>query len=109
MNVFIELEKAKIHYDRFVPLLGHSITITDKMTGKKEVEKVYVDGDQWGKRGESWWSTYRWQLEAFVDMVKSKENGTNYSGPCMSLEESEKLMEVIDSVYDKAGLPRRGT
>lgn len=108
MNIFIELEKARIQYDRFIPSFGHSIIITDKVSGEKQVEKMYVDGDQWVKRGEPWWTTYRYQLEAFVDMVKAEENGASYSGPWMSLKESEKLMEVIDSVYDKAGLPRRG-
>lgn len=108
MNIFIELEKAKIQFNNFVPNLGHSITITDKASGNKKVEKAFVDGDQWGNRGESWWTTYRWQLEAFVDMVRATEAGSSYSGPWMSLEESEKLMEVIDAVYDKAGLPRRG-
>lgn len=105
----IELEKAKIEFDKFVlPTLGHSITITEKDSGKKQVENLYVDGPQWGTRGKPWWTTYRYQLEAFVDMVRAKDTGTDYSGPWMSLDESEKLMEVIDSVYDKAGLPRRG-
>lgn len=110
----IELEQAKIHFDPFVvPTYGHSITITEKdsngqLTGTKHTEKCYVDGPQWGKRGEPWWTTYRYQLEAFIDMVRASESGKKYEGPWMSLEESEKVMELIDAVYDKAGLPRRG-
>ena len=106
----IELEKAKIDFDGFViPTFGHSITVTEKDGGKKSTEKLYTDGPQWMQRGQPWWTTYRYQLEAFVDGVKAKEAGKVYEGPWMSLEESEKLMEVIDAVYDKAGLPRRGT
>lgn len=52
--------------------------------------------------------TVRYQLEAFVDMIRAKESGRTYTGPWMSLEESEKIMHIIDAVYDKAGLPRRG-
>ena len=113
-HVIIELEKARIHFDNFVvPTYTHSIAITEKdakgrLTGKKHVEKVWTDGPQWGTRGEAWWTTYRYQLEVFIDMVRAQERGEGYNGPTMSLEESEKVMEVIDAVYDKAGLPRRG-
>lgn len=112
--VTVELEKAQIHFDNFVvPSYTHSITITEKdnngrLTGKKHTEKCFKDGPQWGARGESWWTTYRWQLEAFIDMVRAKESGQAYGGPWMSLEESEKVMELIDGAYDNAGLPRRG-
>ena len=112
--VTIELEKARIHFDNFVvPTYTHSITITEKdekgnLTGKKHVEKCWTNGPQWGNRGEAWWTTYRYQLEVFVDMVRAKESGQEYKGPSMSLEESEKVMELIDAVYDKAGLTRRG-
>lgn len=106
----IELEKATIRFDPFVaPYMGHSITITEKDSGKKQVEKTYVNGPQWGARGQEWWTTYRYQLEAFVDTIQAKAAGKEYTGPWMSLKESEKLMEVIDGVYDKAGLPKRGT
>ena len=113
--VTIELEKAKIEFDNFaIPSYGHSIAITEKddkgkLTGRKQTQKCYVDGPQWGTRGEDWWTTYRWQLESFVGMVRAKEGGIEYKGPWMALEESEKLMELIDAVYEKAGLPRRGT
>ena len=112
--VHIELEKARIEFDNFVvPTYMHSITIKEKdqsgkLTSRKHTEKLYTNGPQWGTRGEAWWTTYRWQLEAFVDAVRAKERGDAYKGPWMSLEESEKVMELIDVVYDKAGLLRRG-
>ena len=101
----ITLEHAQIVFVNFVlPTYGHSIKITDKRTGEKTVETVYTDGPQWVKRGESWWTTYRYQLETFVDACKGREAKT-----WMSLDESVALMGVIDEVYDKAGLKRRGT
>ena len=112
--VTIELEKARIEFNNFVvPTYTHSITITEKddkghLTSQKQTEKCYVDGPQWGTRGEDWWTTYRYQLEAFSNMVRAKEAGKEYQGPWMDLRESEKVMELIDAVYDKAGLPRRG-
>lgn len=112
--ITIELEKARIQFENFVvPPYTHSITITEKdsngkLTGKKHTEKCFTGGPQWGSRGEAWWTTYRWQLEAFVDRVRAKESGQEYQGPWMDLKESEKVMELIDAVYDKAGLPRRG-
>ena len=109
-QVNIELEKARIKFDGFViPTFGHTITITDKGSGQKSTEKLFVDGPQWKSRGQPWWTTYRYQLEAFVESVKAKEAGKEYQGPWMKLSESEKIMELIDAVYDHAGLPERGT
>jgi hypothetical protein len=110
----IELEKARIEFEGFVvPSFSHAIKVVEKdnngkLKGKKHTETAYVDGPQWQRRGEVWWTTYQYQLEAFVDMVKAKESGTEYKGPWVSLGESEKLMEIIDAVYEKAGLPLRG-
>ena len=110
----VDLEKAKIEFGNFViPSYGHNITIIEKddngnLTGRKHTETCYIDGPQWGTRGRPWWTTYRYQLEAFVSMIEAKRAGTEYHGPGMNLEESERLMELIDLVYDKAGLPRRG-
>lgn len=108
-KVVVETEKASIEYDGFiVPSFGHAITITDKTSGKKRVEKRWVGGPEWGRRGERWWTTYRYQMEAFMQAIRANESGEEYAGPWVTLTESEKVMEVIDAVYDKAGMPRRG-
>lgn len=115
MKAVVELERAQLVFSNFAtPHMGHSITVTEKnaageLTGKTNKEKCYEGGPLWKERGQPWWSTYRYQLEAFVDAVRAKEAGKEYDGPWMTLGESEKLMEVIDGVYAKAGLPRRGT
>lgn len=113
----VELTKARLHLDNFVgPYISHSVTITHKdangkLTGKKESLSAYKGGSHWGERGQKWWTTYRYQLEAFVDMIRATEAG-NKDGKgavaCwVNLDESKGVLELIDGVYDKAGLPRR--
>lgn len=118
--VIIELEKARIHFDNFAgPWVRHSITLSEKdqdgkLSGKKKVMKCYKGGPQWGDRGEDWWTTYRYQLETFCNRVKAVDGAPSDNpasdalGPWLSLEESAKVMSVIDTIYEKAGLPKRG-
>ena len=93
-----------------LPHLYHYVTITDKKTGKAETFKHYRATDsgiptKWGSRGEAWWSTYRYQLEAFVDKVRGRE-----PVHWVSNEDSIDQMQTIDMVYEKSGLgKRRGT
>ena len=114
-TLLIELEGAQIAFPAFVgPFISHTITITEKdsdgaLTKNKHMEQCYVGGPQWGDRvGARFWTTYRYQLEAFVNMIKAKESGEEYRGPDVSLDDSIKLIELIDSVYQKADLPKRG-
>lgn len=108
-GLVIETEQAKIELSNFVaPAYRHRVTVTEKGSGKKETTSYYKGGPIWKGTGEDWWTTYRWQLQAFTDAVRAKDAGRPYEGAWMSLDESEKLMEMIDAVYDKAGLPRRG-
>jgi len=55
-----------------------------------------------GKGGQSYWSTYRYQLEAFVSKLQGKEPAYWVTG-----EESINQMKTIDAIYKKAGLPVR--
>ena len=57
------------------------------------------------RKGEEWWSSYRYQLEAFVDKVKGREG----SGVWVDGEDSIRQMEMIDGCYRTAGLPIRET
>ena len=89
------------------------------------MRKCYKGGPIWGNAidnengkekevGEEWWTTYRYQLEAFVRMVRDVDRKgkaqaeKEYKGPWMTMEESVKIMEVIDDVVEKARLPKRG-
>jgi hypothetical protein len=81
----------------------HKITVHSKETGQRHTQKHYSFGPHWGPRSEPWWSTYRYQLEAFISKVRG-EDPNHWIG----LEESVATMETIDRVYVNAGLPKRG-
>ena len=78
---------------------------------KNRVIKQFKGGPLWDQElgdqrgGEECFSNYRWQLEAFVQKI---EKGEMYKGPWVSLEESIRVLEMIDKTYEKVGLPLRG-
>lgn len=79
---------------------------TVKAEKKVEYKKFY----NWataseGRKGEEWWSTYRFQLEEFVNRVKRRPG----SGVWVDPDDSIRQMELIDATYIKAGLPLRPT
>ncbi|KAJ6581833.1 hypothetical protein B0H19DRAFT_518190 [Mycena capillaripes] len=97
MNAVIKCEKGEIKVMNYImPTFYHSITVTKE--GKSRVEKAYTFPDL----GEPWWTTYRYQLEAFVNKVKGR---TPHAW--ITKEDSIKNMEVIESVYAKTGLGSR--
>jgi len=89
----VEGEIGSLEMFNFVlPTLYHSITVKIK-GGHTRVEKIYkgVEG-----KGEEWWTTYRFQLEALVDRVRGRE-------PEVWLEKQDSVdnMEWIEKVYEK--------
>ncbi|KAK4926977.1 hypothetical protein LTR49_006134 [Elasticomyces elasticus] len=105
--IVIELQKATIQFPNFpAPWLSSNITVTSKTTGEVTKHTAYKDGPQWGTRGEEWWTTYRYQLEAFVDKVRAVQSGSSVpeGSPWVGMEESEAVMGIVDAVYEKAGL-----
>ncbi|KAH7079127.1 hypothetical protein BKA63DRAFT_409525 [Paraphoma chrysanthemicola] len=72
-----------------------------------ESKKAYVwpEGQGGDVKGEDFWSTYRYMLEAFVDGVKGRKG----SGVWLDGEESIRQMEAIDETYLKAGMALRPT
>ncbi|KAI0822503.1 NAD binding oxidoreductase [Trametes gibbosa] len=102
-SIEIETEHATIYFYNFMmPHLYHYIQIHDKRTGATHTEKYYTGGPLWGARGESWWSTYRYQLEAFVDKVRGRA-----PAHWVTLESSVAQMETIDAIYEMTGLGKR--
>jgi len=102
-SIEIETERATFYYYNFMmPHLYHYISITDKRTGKTTYQKFYLDGSPSSMMGQPWWSTYRWQLEAFVDKFRGREPFHWVTG-----QSSIDQMTTIDMVYEKAGLPLR--
>ena len=70
----------------------------DKQWTEKSYFKQY-DGDS----GDASWTTYRHQLEQFVNRVRGRQG----SGVWIDGEDSISQMETIDGAYEKAGLPLR--
>ncbi|KAH0582811.1 hypothetical protein H2248_010719 [Termitomyces sp. 'cryptogamus'] len=101
VNATITLEGGEIEIYNFVmPTLYHSIKVTTKDANKKiktTVEKVYTfaDGKMEGK-GEAWWTTYRFQLEAFVDRIKGRTPQT-----WVDKDDSIANMHWIEQIYAK--------
>ncbi|KAF8526948.1 hypothetical protein BU17DRAFT_40280, partial [Hysterangium stoloniferum] len=67
--VYIKLEGGEIDFTNFaLPHLWHSIKVRPR-DGKARIEKMYKRPDG---SGEEWWSSYRYQLEAFVEKIRSR-------------------------------------
>ena len=86
-------------YNYLAPVLYHWIRVRVQDPNRKgkvneRVEKVYKFGD--GSKGEDWWTTYRYQLEAFVDKVKGRTPRT-----WISKEDSVENLEWIEKIYEK--------
>ncbi|EGD96289.1 NAD binding Rossmann fold oxidoreductase [Trichophyton tonsurans CBS 112818] len=109
-SIEVETDVAIIYfYNAMMPHIYHYISITDKRTGMTEYKTQNSGGPLWdgrwttgGKGGKSRWSTYRWQLEAFVEKVRGKEPIC-----CISNDDTIYHAECIDRIYTEAGMPVR--
>ena len=82
-------------------VLRHTI---DGHIDKQWTEKTYVKEYEYsGNSGDASWSTYRHQLEQFVNKVRRRTG----SGVWIDGEDSVRQMEMIDRAYEKAGMPVR--
>jgi len=99
----VTCEGGTVQLDNYVmPTVWHTLTVSPN-DGKKRIEKVYKFAEGKGK-GEDWWTTYRYQLEAFVDAVKGRTPQT-----WISADDSVSTIKWVDEVYKKSGLGRRPT
>lgn len=97
VRVVVDCEIGSINMFNFVmPTLYHSITVKIR-GGHTRVEKVYQGG-----KGEEWWTTWRFQLEALVDRLRGRETDT-----WLSKEDSVAVMELVEKVYNKSGMGSR--
>ncbi|KAK2467342.1 hypothetical protein APHAL10511_000577 [Amanita phalloides] len=104
-SIFVDTERAEVYfYNAILPHTYHYIAVKDKSTGHMTYESIYKGGPLWKERGESHWSTFRYQLEAVVDKLRGREPVWWVSG-----EDSIAQMETIDSLYKKSGLSLRST
>lgn len=102
-TIEVETELANVTFFNFMmPHLYHYIAIKDKASGRTTYEKHYKGSTRTGSQGEEYWSTYRWQLENFVDKLRGREPKA-----WVTNQSSIDQMIAIDMVYEKAGLPLR--
>lgn len=91
ISAVVKCENGEVELFNFVaPAMYHWIKVKGNGKAKTRVEKVYrFDG---GKE----WSTYRYQLEAFVDQLKGRKPQT-----WITKEDSVANMEWIEKIYEK--------
>lgn len=104
-SIRVETDLAEVYfYNAVLPHAYHYIAITIKETGKTTYERMYKGGPLWKDRGEAFWSTYRYQLEAFVDKLRGRH-------PVWWIENEGSIaqMKTVDAIYIESGLPLRPT
>ncbi|KAH7039937.1 uncharacterized protein B0I36DRAFT_426507 [Microdochium trichocladiopsis] len=72
---------------------------------KSQTVRAYTFEDAGrGQRGDASWTTYRYQLEQFVNKVRGRRPGQWFSA-----QDSLEVMRMLDMAYVTAGLPLRPT
>ncbi|KAL6713944.1 hypothetical protein ACLMJK_008438 [Lecanora helva] len=107
----VSTTKAVIMWNPLGPSVWHRIDViedhVERHVGKKRIEKHWTERSYFkqyeGFSGDASWTTYRHQLEQFVNKIRGREG----SGIWIDGEDSIKQMEMIDSAYRKAGMPVR--
>jgi hypothetical protein len=108
-------------YNFLIPSIYHRIDVRDThiiKSGDGKIVKTWIDSKLiknyvWdfeaqkdlAGTGELTWSSYRYELEEFVNRIRKRPG----NGVWFDAENSIKQMKVIDGVYTKMGLPLRPT
>lgn len=105
-------------WNPLIPTFYHRIDISDEHTLRRGYQVMkrwnetsyktaynWPEGDKRAAVYKDWWTTYRCQLEEFVNRIKGREG----SGVWVDRAESIAQMEAIDRTYEKAGLETRPT
>ncbi|KAI4091863.1 MAG: hypothetical protein LQ344_003820 [Seirophora lacunosa] len=104
------VQKTIFMWNFVMPFFWHRIDVQEShsVRGKAEgtIVKEWVETsflkEYRGKVGTDSWTTYRHQLEEFVNQIRRRPVGAWIDG-----SDSIKQMEMIDGAYEKAGLPVR--
>ena len=110
-----ELEVATtrtvVMWDALFPSIWHRIDIIEDHVERRAKDWRIVK--QWtekthfkqyeGDSGDASWTTYRHQLEQFVNKIRERQG----SGVWIDSKDSIRQMEMIDGAYEKAGMPKR--
>ncbi|KAJ7064812.1 NAD(P)-binding protein [Mycena amicta] len=100
LSATVECARGKVEIFNFlVPHFYHYITVSP--TGKPHrVEKAYSFNG--AAKGEDWWTTYRYQLEAFVDKVQGLTPQT-----WIDANDTIANMKWVEAIYAKDGFGSR--
>ncbi|KAJ7621509.1 NAD(P)-binding protein [Mycena polygramma] len=100
LSATVQCEGGTLEIFNFlVPHYYHSITVSP--SGKpRRVEKAY--SFKGAAKGEDWWTTYRYQLEAFVDKIQGR-------APQTWVEPNDTIdnMKWVEAIYAKDGFGSR--
>jgi hypothetical protein len=100
MRSVVTCERGEVEFYGYI-MAGfyHRIRVTTKDENGNKIKvqyyKAYTFQDGEGK-GEEWWSTYRYQLEAFIDKLKGRTPQT-----WITPEDSIENIKWIEEVYAK--------
>ncbi|RAO67707.1 uncharacterized protein BHQ10_003719 [Talaromyces amestolkiae] len=110
------MQRTVTLYNHIAPVIYHSIVVEDqhsirrngtttvKSWGNKTTIKAYDWADKSdGHPGGTSWSTYRYQLEEFVNRVRGRKG----TGVWVEHQSSIDQMDVLDEMYKKGGLKIR--
>ncbi|RAL11053.1 Gfo/Idh/MocA family protein [Aspergillus homomorphus CBS 101889] len=103
-------------WNMILPTVYHRIDVQDRHTlyrngalSKAWTEVQYLKAYNWpDARAETyrdWWTTWRCQLEEFVNRIRKRKG----SGVWIDAAESIRQMEAVDQTYRRAGLKVRPT
>ncbi|KAJ7702977.1 hypothetical protein B0H17DRAFT_1157125 [Mycena rosella] len=101
LTATVQCEGGTVQIFNFlIPSYYHYITVTPGSGKARRVEKAYSFNGT--AKGEDWWTTYRYQLEAFVDKVQRRT-------PQTWLEPQDTIdnMKWIEEIYAKDGFGSR--
>nr|GAT56738.1 NAD(P)-binding protein [Mycena chlorophos] len=100
LSAIVECANGKVEIFNFlIPHFYHSITVSP--AGKsRRVERAY--SFKGIAKGEDWWTTYRYQLEAFVDKVQGRVPQT-----WLEADDTIANMKWVEAIYAKDGFGSR--
>ena len=110
-EIEIVTTKTVIIWNILFASIWHRIDVIEdhvlRHTKDRRIEKQWTEKAHFkqynSSSGNAYWSTYRHQLEQFVNRVRKRQG----SGVWIDGEDSIRQMEMIDGAYEKAGMPLR--
>ncbi|KAJ7929022.1 NAD(P)-binding protein [Mycena leptocephala] len=100
LSAIIQCEGGSIQIFNFlIPDYYHSITVSPSGE-RRRVESAY--SFKGAAKGEDWWTTYRYQLEAFVDKIQGRTPQT-----WVEPEDTIVNMKWVEAIYAKDGFGSR--